>query len=258
MNTQKTNTRERGLNRALSVLRFLREQKTPLRPIEIAKGIGAPKTTIYEIISILVAEGVLEYAGSDGRVFLGRQLHFLANAFLGQYELTRMAQPILDQITSKTKETSQLCMLEGNKYTIVLMNTGRQNLELFSEVGKPTPIPWTASGRLLLSHMTDEQILSYIPDEDFSLPNGAMLNQSEFISAMREARDEGFYSKISEANSETRCFAAPIYDRDEQCVATLCMTTSLQDARDNFHTYRRELTVSASNLTAKLGNNYIS
>ena len=66
-----------GLDRAFEILEFLRVRRQPA-PNEIAAAIGAPRSSVYELVNLLLEHGMLEYQGGDGRVFLGRRLYFLA------------------------------------------------------------------------------------------------------------------------------------------------------------------------------------
>ena len=81
--------RTRGLDRAFEILEFLRTKRQPMRPNEIAVEIGAPRSSIYELINLLLRHGMLDYQGGDGRVFLGRKLYFLGTAYADQFDLMR-------------------------------------------------------------------------------------------------------------------------------------------------------------------------
>ena len=159
--------RMRGLDRAFEILDFLRATKKPARPNEIAAGIDAPKSTAYELVNLLIKAGALEYADDDGRVFLGRKLYFLGLVYQQQFDLTRECRAFLARVAEETRETAQFCMLDGNKYTVVMMKEGIRPFRISSDVGEPVPLPWTASGRLLVSHMSDAEILDFIPDAGF-------------------------------------------------------------------------------------------
>ncbi|MGR3292046.1 MAG: IclR family transcriptional regulator domain-containing protein [Paracoccaceae bacterium] len=137
------------------------------------------------------------------------------------FDLAREARQFLENITQNTRETSQFCMLEGNKYTVLLSKVGTRPFRISSDLGEAIPIPWTASGRLLMAHMTDEDIMSFIPQADFTLPDDISLDPAEFISAARKASDEGFCSIDSVADNFTHCFAAPVRDSEGVCIATL-------------------------------------
>lgn len=245
-------SRARGLERAFAIIDHLHLSKQPKRPIEIAVGMDAPKSSIYELVGLLTALGVLERADDEGRVFLGRKLHYWGLGYLENFDLTRLAQPMLEFITERTRETSQLCMLDGNKYAVVMMNEGNRQFRISTDVGEKIPLPWTASGRLLLGHLADTEILDFIPDADFVLPDGSRLDKKEFIAGIRSAHADGFFSFDSLADTYTHCFAAPVYDGSGVCLSTLCLIAPKQDAKANFQMYRDVLTRAAKELTAAL------
>ena len=116
--------RARGLDRAFEILDYLRELRRPARPNEIAVGVEAPKSTTYELVNLMLKTGVLEYADKEGRVFLGRKLYFLGLAYQSQLDLTRECRSYLDELAETTRETSQLCMLDRDKYTVAMMREG--------------------------------------------------------------------------------------------------------------------------------------
>ena len=54
--------RAKGLDRAFDILDFL-EIGQPLRPNDIASGIGSPKSTVYELVASLLERRILETVG---------------------------------------------------------------------------------------------------------------------------------------------------------------------------------------------------
>ena len=244
--------RTRGLERAFDILGFLRERGEPLRPYEIAMGLGAPKSTAYELINLMLDAGILETADKEGRVFLGRRLYFLGIAYERRFDITRECRRYLDHLAEVTRETSQLCMLYGNKYTVAMMHEGRRPFRISSDVGEPVPIPWTASGRLLVSHMSDAEILDFIPPGDFVLPTGRRLDPARFLEEVHGAREAGLFTFDSIADNFTHCFAAPVYQDGGVCVATLCLIAPREDAASNHARYCEALRGAAAELTEKL------
>lgn len=245
--------RARGLDRAFEILDFLRLKRMPMRPNEIAGQIGAPRSSVYELVNLLVRLGVLEYRGGDGRVYLGRKLYFLGTAYAEEFDLMRECDDLLVRIAEETRETSQLCMLEGNKYTVALMKEGLRPFRISSNVGEPVAIPWTASGRLLVSHMSDDEILAFIPPEDFQLPDGSWLETSIFLAEVAKARKDGYFTFNSAVETFTHCFAVPVRDESGICVATLCLVAPREDGLANHAAYLGCLLRAADDLSARLG-----
>lgn len=244
--------RARGLDRAFDILDYLKDKGQPMRPNEIASGVGSPKSTVYELVALLLERRVLENVGKDGHVYLGRQLYFLGQAHLRHFDLTREAQVCLDHIVSQTRETAQMCLLNGRKYTVALMKEGERHFRISSDVGENAPIPWTASGRLLLAHLSDQEIIDLIDADDFVLPDGQRLPLDTFLAEIRAAGEEGFFSFDSVADTFTHCFAAPVKDARGICIATLCIVAPRADALKNYADYRRVLIDSANGMARRI------
>lgn len=245
--------RTRGLDRAFEILEFLRVKRKPMRPNEIASEIQAPRSSVYELVNLLLSHGMLEYEGDDGRVYLGRRLYFLGTAYAEQFDLMRECDRMLVRLSQETRETAQMCVLEGRKYTVSMMREGVRPFRISASVGELIPIPWTASGRLLLGHLSDAQILDLIPPDDFILPNGSKLKPADFIAQIRLASRAGFFTFDSEVENFTHCFAAAIYQANGDCIATLCLVTPRADGLRNRDHYLTCLLSAANEISEKLG-----
>lgn len=245
--------RTRGLDRAFEILEFLRVKRQPMRPNEIATEIGAPRSSVYELVNLLLSHGMLDHQGGDGRVFLGRRLYFLGTAYAEQFDLMRECDRMLVRLAEETRETAQMCLLEGRKYTVAMMREGIRPFRISSNVGELVSIAWTASGRLLVSHLSDRQILDLIPPEDFVLPNGRRMDPADFISQVRQASRDGFFTFNSEVENFTHCFAVPIFQADGACIATLCLVAPREDGVRNRVAYLESLLKAANEISEKLG-----
>lgn len=252
-NNDTISRRTRGLDRAFEILEFLRVKRQPMRPNEIAQEIGAPRSSVYELVNLLLSHRMLDYQGGDGRVFLGRRLYFLGTAYAEQFDLMRECDRMLIRLAEETRETAQMCLVEGNKYTVAMMREGIRPFRISSNVGELVPIPWTASGRLLVSHLTDEEILDLIPPEDFVLPNGRRLETSDFIAQVRKAAADGYFTFNSEVENFTHCFAVPVHQADGACIATLCLVAPREDGWRNRTAYLDSLLHAAKEISEKLG-----
>lgn len=245
--------RTRGLDRAFEILEYLRTHRQPIRPNELAIAMGAPRSSIYELVNLLLRHGMLEYSGGDGRVFLGRKLYFLGNVYSEQFDLMRECDISLTHLAEQTRETAQMCLLEDNKYTVAKMREGLRPFHISSAVGQLVSIPWTASGRLLVGHMSDKEILDFIPADDFILPNGRRLDPAQFIAEVRKATSDGFFTFNSVVENYTYCFAVPVRQADGTPIATLCLVTPREDGLKHRETYLGCLLNEARELSERLG-----
>lgn len=241
--------RVRGLERAFHVLDHIEQRDQPLRPNEIAEAIGAPKSSVYEIISILLEYRILE-AREDGRVFLGRRLYFLGAAYFRHFDLAKEAEKFLEQLAFETGETAQLCMLDGDRHVVVAEKMGARPFRIGSEVGRRIALPWTASGRLLLSHLSESEVRALVPAGDYKLPTGKLLSAESFFEEIHDARNTGFFSQDSDTFAH--CMAAAVMDEHGVCAATLCLVMPREVSVEKSDVLRDLLLRQAAVLSRKL------
>ena len=245
--------RTRGIDRAFQILECLHEGKKPLRPNEIAIAIGAPKSTVYDVVGLMLRRGVLDRSDGEGRVYLGRRLYLFGLSHLGHFDVMRLASGFLDNLSEVTGQTAQFCVLDNRKYVVAQMKEGERHFRISSDVGEPVPLPWTASGRVLVSHLTDKEILKLIPPEDFRLPDGGRLAERTFLKEVAQARGEGFFSCDGTGGRFTHCFAAAIYDEKKHCIATLCLLTPREEGLKDHRRYKLALIEAARTMTMQIG-----
>jgi DNA-binding IclR family transcriptional regulator len=245
--------RRRGIERIVEILECLYARGEPLRPNQIASVVGAPRSTVYEIVGQLRQAGLLETFDGEGKVFLGRRLHYLGMAYVKNFDLMREADQALRQLTSRTNQTSQLCMIDGRRHIVALMRLGGPHFRVSSDIGQLLPLPWTASGPLLVSHMSDAEIQRFVPEDDFALPEGERLDPKVFLQKVRRARECGLSRNNAVVDTFTHCMAAPVVNGDGKCVATLCIVVARVEAERRGDELAAALVEVAGELSERIG-----
>ncbi|WDR07439.1 IclR family transcriptional regulator [Devosia rhodophyticola] len=203
-------TRERGIDRVLKLLAYLNERGNPVRVAELPKALGAPRSTIYELVRVLTESGVLELSGDDNKVYFGKLIYLYGINYLRENDLVRRGSAEVDALSKLTGETSELCMLHRNRQAIVHSHSGSRPLRISSEVGGQIPLPWTASGRLLLAQMTSSEIEALLSPEDMILPNKKLVAVADFVADCIGARGSDIVASTGLISSFTQCLASPI------------------------------------------------
>jgi DNA-binding IclR family transcriptional regulator len=217
--------RARGIDRAIELLECLHEAGQPLRIGDIARRLKAPRSTVYELVNRFLQAAILETYDADGRVFFGRALHFYAADYLGIHGLSRLGRAEVIRVAERTGETAQFCMLHGNKYAVVHMQTGKKLFQISTAIGVAVPVPWTASGRLLLDHMTPAEIQDFVPPEDFVLPSGRRIDPAIFYEELCRARRDGYCRTSGLVDDFADCIAVPVRNADDVALACICVVT---------------------------------
>ncbi|TIT59747.1 MAG: winged helix-turn-helix transcriptional regulator, partial [Mesorhizobium sp.] len=82
-------SREKGLNRVLHILEFLHANQRAIGIGDLAKGVNAPRSTIYTLVRSLVDAGLLEMAGDGNRVYFGKKLYLYGMDYVRGNDLLR-------------------------------------------------------------------------------------------------------------------------------------------------------------------------
>lgn len=215
-------TREKALDRMAQILDFLHAHGRPIGTAELARRINAPRSTLYNLVKSLQDLGILETAGEDDRIYFGPKVYQWGLDYMRENPLARRGREAVDRLSHETGETAEMCMLQSGRYTIVHMCPGRQPFRISSAVGLQIPLPWTASGRLLLSDLPRDAVDALIGDEDFGLPDGRVIARDAFHGEIAKAREAGHCITSGLVDAFTRCMAAPVFNAEGAVAATLC------------------------------------
>jgi DNA-binding IclR family transcriptional regulator len=243
--------RERSVDRILQILEFLHAHGEGIRIGALAKALNAPRSSTYTLVNDLTEAGLLEVAVEDSRIFFGKRMYLYGLNYIRENSLAKRARLEVDRLAKETGETSEFCMLQNSRYTIMHMRPGNRPFRISSAVGLQIPIPWTASGRLLLAGLGRAEIEELIADEDFVLPDGRRIDIDDFIEAIGQARREGFCLTKGLVDAVTQCLAAPIYGADGQVEATICLVLPVDLLEDQTHALRDRLLQSSRALSSR-------
>ena len=249
--TGASNSRARGIDRVIDILEHLRSVRRPMSIGDLARDLKAPRSTIYEIVRRLQEVGILDEADNN-TVYFGRSVYLYADAYLASQPVMRLGRDEVVKLSKHTGETTQLCMLVNNKYTVAFMNPGTSLFRISSEIGVLVPIPWTASGRLLLGRMNDAEIRALIPPDDFVLPDGRCIAVDSFIKEVHDASAENRMVTTGLSDPYTTCLASAVHDQNDQPVATICHMVPASTPQERKDELLDGLTRSAHSISSKL------
>ncbi|WP_102959393.1 IclR family transcriptional regulator [Mangrovicella endophytica] len=222
-------SRERSLDRVVQMLDFLHAHGSPIAVAELSRQLGAPRSTTYNLVRSLTEAGLLEE--TDGRVFFGKKLYLYGMDYSRENALVRRGREAVDRLSRETGETAELCTLQNGRYTIIYMCPGTRPFRISSAVGLQIPLPWTASGRLLLAGSDRAAVEALVPEADRFLPDGRRVELDDFIASIEEADRLGYCITSGLVDAVTMCLAAPVYDEKSRVEATLCFVVPIDTSK---------------------------
>lgn len=240
--------RERGIDRAVAILDFIHRHGKPVKIAELVEGLGAPRSSIYDVVRSLMAAGLLESRG-EGVVFFGSTLYFYGADFLREHDVFRRGREEVDRLAQDTGEICQLCVPHNGKFTVAHMRHGTRGFNVSSGIGIEVPLPWTASGRLFCAGLSDDEIAARLTPEDFTLPNGRIVALEAFIASVRLAERDGYCLVSGLVDAYTHCIAAPIYGEGGRVIASVCFIVLIDTAEERIAELRETLVAAGKALS---------
>jgi DNA-binding IclR family transcriptional regulator len=215
-------TKNKNLIRGLEILELLLDESS-ISAAQVTKSLGIPRSTAFSLMGHLFDRGYLERdARHPHRYTFGRQLHRLGAGYQSGSRLLTEGQPILTKLASEIGATVQLSVLDQDMNLVLLREHGNNRIRMIFRVGVRSPINWSASGTLLVSHLSDSELRARLEGKIPPSPTGlAPTDVADVIAEVRQFRRRGYALKICHAHQHLVTVAAPVIDRLGNCIAAI-------------------------------------
>lgn len=162
-NDKKDRTGIQVIARAAAILRVLKEERSGLSLGQIARRVDLPRSTVQRITGALSAERFIIQDPSGGGIRLGPELGAFAEA--ANFNIVERCRAILNEVTQKTGETTDLAVLRNGGMIFLDQVPGLHRLRTVSSVGEVFPLTTTANGRACLALMPEEEARQLIEQD---------------------------------------------------------------------------------------------
>lgn len=214
-------SRTSGIDRALQIFDHLQQVEQATTAYEIARGVGAPLSTIYAIIDDLVEKDLLNRDG-NGLIWLGPRLYHYGLTYARNLDLLGAATQEMHELARQSGETVQICGRDQDMMVVLAMEDGSGQFHVSSRAGSRSPLNWTASGRLLVGHLPQDELLTIFSRSARVSPTGRAETDPQVLADnAHEALAHGISIQAGESDFAVACIAAPILDQRGVCQATM-------------------------------------
>jgi IclR family transcriptional regulator, acetate operon repressor len=220
--------RVRSVERALAVLEVLGEADSHgLRLSELARRLGASKSTVLAVLRTLTARGfVAELGEGRGRRYrLGLALARLGDQVLGQIDLLQLALPSLRAMTDETGWTSRVGVLDEAFAVIIGRVDGPGIVRFQSNLARRELPHSSAIGKALLSHLPEERVRSIVAHTGLPARTDTTIVEVEhLLRELDRVRAQAFAVDDEEDSEGVCCVGASVFDHRQACVAAISVT----------------------------------
>ena len=218
-----------SLARGLAVIRAFGEGKPQLSIREIALATGCSRAAARRCLHTLITLG---YATNTeaGYELTPATLSLAAN-YLGSSSIARLAQPILERVSSQLHESSSVAVLDGDDIIYVARAAARRILSIGLAVGSRLPAPCTSMGRVLIAHLDEAaraRVLARIKLTRHT-PR-TIVDKNDFRAELDRIRAQGYAIVDQELELGLRSMAVPIVGPGRRVLAAINVGVHAQRA----------------------------
>lgn len=255
--SQKSNTLTapvQSVQRAAAILRSFTESEPELGVSELSRRLGLHKSTVSRMIATLQAEGLVDQNTETGKYRLGIGLVSLAGVALGRLNARAAAQPHLADLVALSQETVNVTVLDGKECVNIDRAASPQPIQYIGWIGRRSPLHCTASGKLILAHMTPEERTAVLPTPLKQYTNKTITDSFQLTRQLNQICQQKYASVHEEYETGFSSLAAPIYNHQGSLLATISISGPSYRLSDAvFQEYLPKLLDTCQTISSELG-----
>lgn len=214
------------LSKAAAILSVFTAARPSLGLQEIAAATHLPKTTVFRILSTLVAHDLCELDAESGEYSLGFGLLRLAEIRRRQANLHQVAMPLMRGLRDAVNETVVLSVRTGDARVHIDFVESLHPVRRTVEIGVVAPLYAGAASKVLLAGMQDDEIDGYLQRTPLKkLQDSTITDRKALLAEIRLIRERGFAESRGELIAGGGALAAPLKDFSGRTVGVIDVLT---------------------------------
>src|SRR5688500_17700088 len=240
---------------ALALLQALARQPGPVPAAALARDLGLPRSTTYDLLAELIAAGFVVHLPEERRYGLGVTAFEIGSAYSRQEPLARLARPVLARLVDAVGHSAHLAVLHGREVLYVVEQRAPGRPPLVTDVGVRLPAQLTASGRAMLADLPLPHVRALFPDADaFVDRHGTGPRRlSDLRKLLLTTRRTGHATEDGEVTPGFASVAAAVHDHAGRPAASVAVTFLSHEVDDGEREeLARRVTRAAAELTRRI------
>ncbi len=211
------------IERTLSILETVAHSTNGLTNSDISRRLKIPKSSASYILRVLEKRGYLLRETNSGKYRIGLKLMSLTREVSTHLDVREVARPIMEDFVKRTSLSTHLAVLDNGRAVYVeKVENPNSFIKMDIWVGHRLPVHSTAIGKILVSQMTETEILAILELRGMEKKTPKTItNQKKFLKELENVKTYGFAVDNEENSFDVRCVASPVYDSQGKIIAAL-------------------------------------
>jgi len=240
---RKTEGLSNSVKRALSILGLLNRSAHPLSFSDIKIALDLPKSTTSLLLCTLETLGYVTRDRENRRYWLNQQAYRPGFVPMKYLDLTELAVPVLQSVSSTISLTSFISVLDGDQVLFLVKADGPHPTSCDVYSGRKANAQCTAVGKVLLAWLNEEEQQNFLHRHHI-IPhtNRTITSKDALLEELKRVRQVGYAIDDQEEALSIRCLAVPVISEESQGTVALGITGSVTEIRpDNIASLIRYL-----------------
>jgi IclR family acetate operon transcriptional repressor len=139
--------------RTVDIFETFARTKAPMSLTELARALGAPNSSCYNLIAALEARGYLYSVGTRRRIYPTRRLFEVASLIIAGEPWLERIEPMLLSLRDTCEETIILGKRQGSQIVYLAVHEGFSSIRYTARAGDVKPLHSSSIGKALLASM---------------------------------------------------------------------------------------------------------
>jgi DNA-binding IclR family transcriptional regulator len=219
--SETTGANVRAVERALQILACFDDEHPERGISDIAQAVKLHKATTHRIVTTLMSFGYIERAEDGQRYRLGLRLADLGYKVIRRLDLRRESQPLMADLTRRLGETSDLCVYDRGQVLYLEVVQANHALTIAAAVGRSMPVHATASGKVLLAYMTEQEREAALSGTLAKYTAHTVTDPETLFRQLDVIRTRGYAVDDEEFEAGIRAVSAPVRNREGAVIAAM-------------------------------------
>ncbi len=226
--------RVQSVERGLAILRAFTPETPKWGVTSLSAHLHLPKTIVTRLLATLEDASFVEQDPLDKTYYLGRSVYELAGSYANRNELIRISHDWLHQLVAQSGFTAQLSVLDGKEIVCLATAESAMVVRAVFYPGLRRPTHATASGKVLLSGLTDTAVRALFGNERLpAITSNTIVDLEALLQNLEIVRHQGYAINTGESIQGLTAVSAPVRNYQGQIVAAVSLGFPKQFVTDD-------------------------
>lgn len=190
---------------------------------QIFQDLNLPKSSTSTLLNALVMHGILRQ--EKNKYYLGLKLHEWGDKSLEQFDIAKIAKPMMSELRNETNLTCHLGVLDGLYPVYIAKIENDQAIGIRTWIGKKLPLHSSGVGKALIAWLPEEKIDQLIPEDKLTkYTETTITSKKQLKKELAKIRSQGWAYDNQEDVQGVHCIAAPIFNKNNEPIAAISIS----------------------------------